>query len=395
MKLYDSLSQTKTKLTPLTPGNIKIYVCGITPYDTTHLGHAYVYTTFDALIRYLKFKDYRVTYTQNVTDVDDDLLKRAKKDHKNWKKLGDFWTNKFLTDMKALNIEMPDHFTKASDFIEKIIEITQELINKGFAYEVEGNVFFKVAKYPEYGKLSKYSKKEMEKLLKERGGDPADKRKRGSLDFLLWQKSLPDEPYWESPWENGRPGWHVECSAMITKTLGDQIDIHGGGFDLIYPHHESERAQSESFSGKVPFVKNWLHIAMLSYQGQKMSKSLGNLVLVSDLLKKYDSATIRWLLLSHHYRKPWEFETLELEKSAYTINHLQVLASESSFKPDLKSLKTDTKSKKYLSPLEADFNSEKLLSEIKLFLDTSPRTNSPELKTILNILNLLGFRFSS
>ena len=315
MVLYNSLTRKKEIFKPLSSNTLKIYVCGITPYDTTHLGHAFTYVAFDALIRYFRYKEVSVEYTQNVTDIDDDILKRAKKEGKDWRKLGDFWTKKFLTDLDTLNVLPPTHYVKATESMETIITITETLIEKGFAYEHKGNVYFRVKAFNEYGKLSKLAITQMLQLLKERGGDPNDPLKEEPLDFLLWQKSKKDEPSWKSLWGNGRPGWHIECSSMIYDYLGEQIDIHGGGRDLIYPHHESEVAQSESFTGKKPFVKTWMHTAMVMYEGEKMSKSLGNLVMVSDLLKAYSPNAIRFVLLSHHYRKPWEFEESELEEA--------------------------------------------------------------------------------
>ncbi len=221
--------------------------------------------------------------------------------------------------MKSLNVLQPTHHVKATDSISTMIRIIRVLIDKDFAYQANGNVYFAVQKDKEYGKLSGFSEREMKVLLKERGGDPNDPLKRNPLDFLLWQKSKSDEPNWESPWGKGRPGWHIECSAMNLEYSGKQIDIHGGGHDLIYPHHESEIAQSESFTGKVPFTKYWIHTAMLKYQGEKMSKSKGNLVMVSDLLKNYSPNAIRYLLLSHYYREDWEFTKSQLDMAEKTI----------------------------------------------------------------------------
>lgn len=322
LKLYNSLNNSNEIFKPLTSKNISIYVCGITPYDTTHLGHAFVYTFYDVLIRYFKSQYYQVTYTQNVTDLDDDILKRAKELKTDWTKLGEFWTKRYLEDMKTLNILPPTRYIKATEAIPEIIEIVKVLLEKDFAYEVSGNVYFEVSKFPDYGKLSKLSREEMLKISSERGANPNDSSKKDPLDFILWQKSLEDEPFWDSPWSKGRPGWHIECSAMVFKTLGDQIDIHGGGYDLIYPHHESEIAQSESFTNKSPFVRYWSHAAMLMYKGEKMSKSLGNLIMVKDLLKKYSPNTIRWILLSHHYRKEWDFKEDELKIAEKVLNQI-------------------------------------------------------------------------
>lgn len=356
MKLFNSYSQSLEDFQTLNSKEVKMYVCGITPYDTTHLGHAFVYVQFDALKRFLEFKGYKVTYTQNVTDIDDDILKRAKRDGKDWIELGDSWTQKFLKDLKNLNVKMPDHYIKATEAMAEIIEMTRVLIEKGFAYEVNGNVYFEVSKFADYGKLSKYSEEEMSALLKERGGDPSDSNKKAPLDFLLWQKSKEGEPSWDSPFSKGRPGWHIECSTMIKKTLGEQIDIHGGGFDLIYPHHESELAQSESYSGLSPAVKYWMHIAMVSYLGEKMSKSLGNLVLVADLLKKYSDNAIRLMLLLHHYREPWEYQEEMMEKAQEIVEGL-----EKKFK-EAQDYSSETDS--LLSELEEDFDTPAALNKL-------------------------------
>ncbi|MEK7070417.1 MAG: class I tRNA ligase family protein, partial [Patescibacteria group bacterium] len=240
--------------------------------------------------------------------------KKAKEEKTDWKELGDKWTNQFLSDLRDLNIVMPTHYVKATESIDTIIKMTENLIEKNYAYQKEGNVYFDITQFKTYGGLSHFNEVQMLALAQERGGNTDDLNKKHPLDFILWQKSFEGEPSWNSPWSAGRPGWHIECSAMINKHLGDQIDIHGGGKDLIYPHHESEIAQSEGVSGRKPFVKYWMHVAMLMYECEKMSKSLGNLVLVNDLLKTYSTGAIRWLLLSHHYRHPWEFYFSELDE---------------------------------------------------------------------------------
>lgn len=335
MKLYNSLSKKIEVFIPLTKNQVKMYVCGITPYDTTHLGHAFTYMQFDALKKYLTFKGFQVAYTQNVTDIDDDILKRAKRDNKDWQELGQYWTDKFVNDLKALNIQLPDNYVKATDFIDKIIEINQKLINQNQAYEKNGNVYFDVSTFPKYGNLSGFSDLQMKYISSERGADPNDPNKKNPLDFILWTSSTEDQPGWESPWGRGRPGWHIECSAMAASTLGDQIDIHGGGRDLVYPHHESEIAQSESFTGKSPYVNTWMHTAMLMYQGEKMSKSLGNMLFAADLLKKYSPNTLRWVLLSHHYRTPWEFQDEMADQAASVMDKLSSLSDNDSFANDL------------------------------------------------------------
>jgi L-cysteine:1D-myo-inositol 2-amino-2-deoxy-alpha-D-glucopyranoside ligase len=297
-------------------GAIRLYVCGITPYDTTHLGHAYTYITFDVLRRTFQALGHAVRYVQNVTDIDDDILRRANELHVTWDVLAQRETALYEADMAALNVQPPDVFPRASATIPRIIDLVRILESRGDTYTREGTVFFRVSSRPDYGRLSQLSRDDMIRLSRERGADPDDPRKEDPLDFILWQRSQPGEPAWPSPWSAGRPGWHIECSAMALEHLGPQVDIHGGGADLIYPHHESEIAQSESVTGVRPFARIWTHVGMLRYAGQKMSKSLKNLVLVRDLLTRYDADAIRVALLRHHYRDSWEFRPEDLEAAA-------------------------------------------------------------------------------
>jgi L-cysteine:1D-myo-inositol 2-amino-2-deoxy-alpha-D-glucopyranoside ligase len=294
-------------------GPVLIYVCGITPYDTTHLGHAFTFVMYDVLIRALKAAGRRVRYVQNVTDIDDDIIRRARELGTTWDRLAEKETVLFEADLAALNVHAPDVFPRASETIPKIIELVAKLEAQGHAYRSDGNVYFRVESVTDYGRLSRLSREEMIPLSAKRGADPNDPRKHDPLDFVLWQMSAPGEPHWSSPWSEGRPGWHIECSAMALEHLGEQLDVHGGGTDLIFPHHESEIAQSESVTGVRPFARIWAHVGMLRYQGHKMSKSLRNLVLVRDLLQRYDADSIRVLLLRHHYREPWEYVEAELE----------------------------------------------------------------------------------
>jgi L-cysteine:1D-myo-inositol 2-amino-2-deoxy-alpha-D-glucopyranoside ligase len=314
LRIYNSMTGKKEIFSSDT-GKVGLYVCGITPYDVTHLGHAFTYTFFDVAVRYLRHLGYRVTYVQNLTDIDDDILKRAKKEGKDWRWLAEENTRKYLEDMRWLNNLQPDLFPRATDHIKEIIEIVMELQIKGKAYEKNGNVYFNIDSDNDYGKLSKLSREQMLPIANERGNIPDDANKRDPLDFVLWQRRKPGEPSWPSPWGEGRPGWHIECSSMSTKYLGETVDIHGGGGDLIFPHHESSIAQSECATG-VQFVRYWMHTGMLRYEGEKMSKSLGNLVLVSDLRKRYGPNIIRICLLSHHYRSQWEFNEDEIKKGA-------------------------------------------------------------------------------
>lgn len=315
MQLYNSLTQRKEEFTPR-DHHVSVYVCGITPYDTTHLGHAFTYHTFDVLIRYLESQGISVTYTQNVTDIDDDILRKAKEVGKDWRALGDEWTAHFIADMIALNVRPPDYYPRATDVIQEIIAIDEQLIREGVAYASNGNVYFAVDAFDRFGALSHIPREQMLPIANERGNNPDDPNKRDPLDFVLWQAKAPGEPSWPSPWGEGRPGWHIECTAMNRKYLGDTIDIHGGGGDLIFPHHECEIAQAESATGVVPFVRVWMHVAMVRMNGEKMSKSLGNLVWVSELLQRYTPDAIRLYLASHHYRNSWEWNATEMADCA-------------------------------------------------------------------------------
>ena len=306
LQIYNSLSGRKENFKARKGRDVGIYVCGITPYDITHLGHAFTYAFFDVVVRYLRHLGYKVTYVQNLTDVDDDILKRAVQEHKNWRKLVQGNTQKYLEDMRWLNNLQPDVYPRASDHIPEMIHIIQKLLRGKAAYENNGNVYFSVDAKKDYGKLSKLPKAKMLPIANERGNNPDDPNKRDALDFVLWQAQKPGEPAWSSPWGLGRPGWHIECSAMSMKYLGETFDIHGGGRDLIFPHHESSLAQSETATGK-QFVRYWVHPSMVLCDGEKMSKSLGNMVFISDLKKKYSPNTIRMYLLSHHYRSALDY----------------------------------------------------------------------------------------
>ena len=392
MKLYNTLSRSKETFKSLKPNEITLYVCGVTPYDTTHLGHAFTYTAFDVLYRFLKFQDYEINYTQNVTDIDDDILKRAAKNHRhsrasgnpalsdNWKELGEFWTNKYVADMQALNNVKPMHYVKATETMPTIIELIKKLVEDGFAYEKNGNVYFDVKKDKDYGKLSKYNRNQMLQLSRERGANPDDPNKKDPLDFILWQQSKKDEPFWESPWSKGRPGWHIECSSMAYKYLDKKIDIHGGGSDLRFPHHESEIAQSEAFTGLKPFSQFWMHTGTVMYDGEKMSKSLGNLVLVSDLLKKYSANAIRYLLLSHHYREPWEYYQEDLDEAAETVKTIE---------RKLKTKETTNKNtylEQFTKALADDLDTPKAL---KILNETIENGNTEEANKMMGVL---GFK---
>jgi L-cysteine:1D-myo-inositol 2-amino-2-deoxy-alpha-D-glucopyranoside ligase len=322
MRLFNTLSQQIEVLRPRGDA-VTLYVCGITPYDTTHLGHASINVIYDTLRRYLVWRGQPVKYVQNVTDIDDDVLRKAKERGLAWDDLGRQETGRYLTDLRDLNVAPPDHYIKASDETAKMIELIQALLAKNLAYVRAGWVYYRVKADSNFGRLAEaagYIGYDAWLLTaNQRGNFPDDPRKEDALDFVLWQAQQPGEPAWPSPWGPGRPGWHIECSSMSIKYLGAQIDIHGGGSDLVFPHHTCEIAQSENATGERPFVSIWMHCAMVGLDGEKMSKSLGNLVLARDLLNRYSADAIRVMLLSHHYRTPWEYSEHEMrEKSAFT-----------------------------------------------------------------------------
>jgi L-cysteine:1D-myo-inositol 2-amino-2-deoxy-alpha-D-glucopyranoside ligase len=325
MRLFNTQSQSIEELV-VNDGQVGIYVCGVTPYDTTHVGHAFTFLIFDVLVRYLRELGNDVTYVQNVTDVDDDILRKSKEVGLAWDELAKQETAKFRRDMRDLNALDPDLYLAATEHIPQIIDLVATLMDKGLAYESNGNVYFSINQDPEFGKLSRLARAEMLPIANERGNNPDDPNKKDPLDFVLWQAGAEGEPTWESPWSAGRPGWHIECSAMSTTFLGPTVDIHGGGYDLVFPHHECEIAQSEHATGVKPFVRYWMHAAMVDYQGDKMSKSLGNLVLVRDVLNSYSSDALRLYLMSNHYRSTWEYQDDEIERWASVANDVREAA---------------------------------------------------------------------
>ncbi len=304
MRLYDSARQG---VYPLEVGPVAtLYSCGITPYDAAHLGHAFVYLTFDVLTRRLLDAGHDVRCVRNVTDVDDDILRKARELGVNYLDLAAQEMVVFERDMKFINLLPVYAEPRATGAIPEILTLIGGAFEAGVAYEVDGHVYFEISKFPRFGQVSHESRESMLDLASIRGGQPDDPRKRDPLDFVLWQPSLEDEPAWESRWGPGRPGWHVECSALALRELGSTIDVHGGGRDLAFPHHECEAAQSEAVTG-VPFVKHWMHVGMVALDGVKMSKSLGNLVFVHELVRRSEPPAVRLALLDVHYREDWEW----------------------------------------------------------------------------------------
>ncbi len=317
MKLYNTLTGKKKKFVPLEPGKVKMYACGPTVYDYFHIGNARTFIIFDALRKYLEYRGYDVTFVQNFTDVDDKIINKSKEEGIPPKDISKKFIQAYFDDAKTLGIEKADIHPKVTENIDEIIEFIKELIDKGYAYESEGDVYFDVSKYEDYGKLSKQNLEELQSGARVEIGE----QKRNPLDFVLWKAAKPDEPSWESPWGAGRPGWHIECSAMARRYLGETIDIHGGGGDLIFPHHENEIAQSEARSGK-PFANYWLHVGYLNIDNKKMSKSLGNFFTPREIAKEFDLENLRFLILSAHYRNPVNFSRELLESAKNGLDRL-------------------------------------------------------------------------
>jgi cysteinyl-tRNA synthetase len=309
MKVFDTLSGQKKEFKPDGKA-VTMYVCGVTVYDECHIGHAMSYVIFDAIRRYLEYKGYKVKHVQNFTDIDDKIINRANQLGISSTELAEKYIAEYFKDMDALNVERAQIYPKATEEVPKIIEVIQGLIDKGFAYQSGGSVYFRVRNFPGYGKLSR---QELDDMIARGAGEEGEKE--FPLDFALWKAAKPGEPFWPSPWGQGRPGWHIECSAMALKYLGDSLDIHGGGQDLIFPHHENEITQSEAFTGSAPFVRHWLHNGLLQLGENKMSKSLGNLITVKQALECYSPDAIRLFILNSHYRSPLTYSE-EVVKAA-------------------------------------------------------------------------------
>ena len=304
MRLYDTARRDVVAFEP--PPTVLMYTCGITPYDATHLGHAFTFVSFDVLQRRLVDLGHEVRCVRNVTDVDDPLFERARRMGVHWLDLAAGEERRFEEDMRALGALPVFSTPRASSAIPDIKGFIGMVIDRGFAYVSGGSVYFDVSRFPRFGEVSRYDEATMVALAKERGGNVEDPNKRHPLDFVLWHPSASDEPSWDTMWGPGRPGWHIECSALALRELGPTIDLHGGGSDLIFPHHECERAQSEAATG-APFVRHWMHVAMVGMDGHKMSKSRGNLVFVDALRRQWDPRVIRLGIVAHHYRSEWEW----------------------------------------------------------------------------------------
>jgi cysteinyl-tRNA synthetase len=321
MKVFNTLSGEKEEFLPQ-GDEVKMYVCGVTPYSDCHIGHGMSYVIFDVIKRYLQFRGYKVKYVQNVTDIDDKLIDQANRLGTTVSELAEKYTDSYFEDMDALNVEQADIYPRATGEIPRMIEVIQGLVDKGYAYPIEGNVYFRVRNVADYGKLAHRNLESMMAGARIEVGE----EKENPMDFTLWKASKPGEPAWDSPWGKGRPGWHIECSTMSLKYLGNTLDIHGGGQDLIFPHHENEIAQSESFTGVKPFVKYWLHNGLVQLGEEKMSKSLGNLVPLKEVLVRYSADAFRIFILSSHYRSPLTYSEEGLEAAERGADRLRQVA---------------------------------------------------------------------
>ena len=384
MKLHNSYTNQLEEFKTIEPNKVKMYVCGPTVYDNAHLGHARCYITWDVLYRYLKFKGYEVTYCRNVTDVDDKILKKAEKEGKTPEEVSTYWYNRFTESMKALNNLKPDIEPFATKTLGEMISINKDLINKGYAYEADGDVYFRVKKFPAYGYLSKQPIDQLESGARIEVGEI----KEDPLDFALWKK---DEKFgYKSPWGVGRPGWHIECSAMSRKYLGKTIDIHAGGADLIFPHHENEIAQSECANG-CKFVNYWLHNGFVTINKEKMSKSLGNFLTIDDLLKSYDANTIRFFILTNHYRMPVEFSDEALQAASNGVK--RIMNVKQTPLDETLDLESYDEYKEFTEAMDDDLNTSKALA---VLFDLTNKANKdiPYAFTLLHKLaSTLGFKF--
>ena len=411
IKVFDTLTEEKREFKPLEDKIVRMYVCGPTVYDHAHIGHARSAVVFDVIRRWLEYKGYKVIYVRNYTDVDDKIIKRSKEEGIPWYEVAEKYIKSYEEDMRALNVKEPTYKPRVTEHIREIIEMIDGLIDKGYAYEADGDVYFSVEKFPEYGKLSK---RKIDELIAGARIEPGEK-KRNPLDFALWKKSKEGEPGWESPWGIGRPGWHIECSAMSMKYLGETMDIHGGGLDLIFPHHENEIAQSEAYTGKT-FVRYWIHNGFVMVNKEKMSKSLGNFFTIKDILKEFSPDVLRLFLISTHYRSPIDFSFERLKEAERSLSRLlnfvesrKIIEELPTLEEKGEELNIESFRLEFESAMDDDFNTAKalgvlfeLVKSVNLLKDRAIKENKvavSEKRALLeaidfveNILKFLGFK---
>ncbi|MDK0709130.1 cysteine--tRNA ligase [Clostridium perfringens] len=402
MKVYNTLNKKKEEFIPLTPGEVKMYVCGPTVYNFFHIGNGRTFIVFDTIRRYFEYRGFKVDFIQNFTDIDDKMIKKANEEGTTVKKIGDTYIKEYYQDADALNIERATVNPRATEFIGEIIKFVKGLVDKGYAYEVDGDVYFSTKKFQGYGKLSGQNIEDLQSGAR----ISVDERKKDPMDFAIWKAQKPGEPAWNSPWGMGRPGWHIECSCMAKKLLGETIDIHAGGSDLKFPHHENEIAQSEALTGE-PFARYWLHSAFVNVNNEKMSKSLNNFFTAREILERYDADVIRFLMLSAHYRQQLNFseDLLESAKASVeriynAIGNLENLIDEVSREEMNEEEKAYLESlnkykEKYIEKMDDDFNTADAITAIfDLIKDTNTNItidSSKELaKKALELIRELG-----
>ncbi len=395
IKIYNTLSRKKEVFTPLEPNHVKLYVCGITSYDYCHIGHARSALVFDMIVSYFRFKNYKVTYIRNFTDIDDKIINRAAEQKTTPEKLANRFIDEFYVDMDKLGIERPTLEPKATDNIKEMVSFISELVNKGMAYQSGNDVYYSVTSFDEYGKLSGRNLDDMQAGAR----ITVNEQKNNPLDFVLWKGSKPGEPQWDSPWGPGRPGWHIECSAMSKKFLGETFDIHGGGQDLIFPHHENELAQSEGANEK-PFVHTWIHHGFVTIKDEKMSKSLGNFLTIRDITDKYHPEELRFFVFSTHYRNPLDFSEKAMQDAISGLDRLYECLAAIDELPggdtnvnSVLSSKDEAKltglEKRFMQAMDNDFNTAqaqgvlfdtvKVLNKVRRLLPSPPSRNDIEL----------------
>lgn len=392
MKIYNTLTRQKEEFKPITPGEVKMYVCGPTVYNYFHIGNGRTFIAFDTIRRYLEYRGYKVTFIQNFTDIDDKMINKANEEGCTVKELGDRYISEYYKDADALNIERASTNPRATEYIEEIIDFVKGLVDKGYAYEVNGDVYFSTKKFENYGKLSGQNIEDLQSGARIK----VDERKNDPLDFAIWKSQKPGEPAWESPWGMGRPGWHIECSCMAKKLLGETIDIHAGGADLAFPHHENEVAQSEALTGK-QFANYWMHSAFVNVNNQKMSKSLSNFFTAREILEKYDADVVRFLMLSAHYRQPVNFSMELLDSAKASVERLYNCVSnienlldetnvETMTETEAEFLKSLNKHKeKYIEKMDDDFNTaDAITAMFDLAKDINSNLNAESSKEVLN-----------
>jgi len=349
LHIHNTLTRQKEIFKPLSPHKIGMYVCGVTVYDYCHLGHGRTYTSVDVIVRYLRFRGYEVNYVRNITDIDDKIIKRANENNEAYEVLTERFTKAMHEDFEALGLTAPNHEPRATDYISQMIEIIQKIIANGHAYvSANGDVYFEVRTFHPYGCLSHHDIEQLESGARVEVSEV----KRDPLDFVLWKLAKPGEPSWDSPWGKGRPGWHIECSAMAMDLLGEHFDIHAGGRDLIFPHHENENAQSQA-ALKTPFVNVWMHAGFLQMDKDKMSKSLGNFITIREILRDHDAEVLRFFLLSSHYRSPLIYTEEALIQARQSLTRFYTALR---FLPQAKKSENTTYEKQFIAAMDDDFN---------------------------------------